>query len=76
MSRSEVCDMKYPDAAMLEFLGEYYARDWQHVYFRRKLVRDADPATFCPLRDGWATDRNAPFREGRRLGLTDGLVQS
>jgi DKNYY family len=43
--------MKYPDAAMLEFLGEYYARDRQHVYFRRKLVRDADPASFSR----WAT---------------------
>jgi DKNYY family len=68
--------MKYSGAAMLEFLGEHYARDRQHVYFRRKLVRGAAPATFWPLRDGWATDRNAPFLEGRRLGLTDGWFNS
>ena len=61
--------VEQPDT--FETLGNDYTRDAVHVYYLRKAVRGADPASFHVMHLTEATDRHRPYSYGKGQTYTE-----
>lgn len=58
---------KIVDVATFKFIGESYSKDKQHVYYKDKLIPDADPETFEIISSQYAKDKNHIYEAGKIL---------
>ena len=50
-----------------EVLGDGYAKDSFHVYWRGEILDDASPSSFKVTRDGYAEDAFNTYFHGRKV---------
>lgn len=55
------------DIESFEFIGESYSKDKNHVYYKDKLIPEADPETFEILSTRYAKDKNHIYEAGEIL---------
>jgi len=55
------------DVNTFEIIGESYSKDQNHVYYKDRLIPDADPETFEILSLRYAKDKNHIYEAGKIL---------
>jgi hypothetical protein len=59
------------DVSSFRALGDNYAADNAHVYYRSTRIENADPRSFKILQDGYSKDRNHVFLQTCTLPAAD-----
>lgn len=67
----EITKLDYMDPATFEYLGSYYIKDKNGVYYKNKKLEGSDPVTFLTMFGDYSKDKNNVYYKDQKIEGAD-----